>query len=94
VPLVVDNNGTVSLEIDELSRIELPLGVRSGHLLVAGQRNALPIGSTLQNGVFYWQLGPGFLGDYPMVFERPDGTDMRVRVRVRPKISTFRQPTQ
>jgi hypothetical protein len=83
-PLVMDNNGTVSLEVAELSHIELPLGARSVYLLVGDQRTALPIGSTLQNGVFYWQLGPGFLGDYPMVFERPDGTELRVRIRVRP----------
>jgi len=83
-PLAVDNEGTVSLEVEELSRIELPLGATSAYLLVGDQRTALPIGSALQNGVFYWQLGPGFLGDYPMVFERPDGTSLRLRVRVRP----------
>ena len=93
-PLAVDNDGTVSLEVEELSRIELPLGARSGHLLVGRQRTALPIGSALQNGVFYWQLGPGFLGDYPMVFERPDGTSLRVSVRVRPKIFTSHQSLQ
>jgi hypothetical protein len=83
-PLVVDKDGTVTLEVAELSQIELPMGATSGYLLVGGQQTALPIGSTLQNGTFYWQLGPGFLGDYPMVFERSDGTQLRVRVRVRP----------
>jgi len=48
-PLAVDNDGTISLEVDELSRIELPLGARSGYLLMGGQRTALPIGSALQN---------------------------------------------
>ena len=84
-PMVLDNDGTVSLEVDELSQIELPMGATSGYLFVGGQRTALPIGSTLQNGTFYWQLGPGFLGDYPMVFERSDGTELRLRVRVRPR---------
>jgi hypothetical protein len=83
-PLVVDNDGSVLLEVDELSQIELPIGATSGYLLVGGQQTALPIGSILQNGTFYWQLGPGFLGDYPIVFERFDGTQLRMRVRVRP----------
>jgi hypothetical protein len=90
----VDKNGTISLEVDELSRIELPLGATSGHLLVAGERTALPIGSTLQDGTFYWQLGPGFLGNYPLVFERPDGTQVQVSVRVQPKTSIINQSAQ
>ena len=93
-PLAVDNDGIVSLEVDELSRIELPLGAKSGYLLVGGQRTALPIGSTLQNGVFYWQLGPGFLGDYPLVFERPDGTELRLSITVQPRKSAINQSVQ
>jgi hypothetical protein len=83
-PWMLDHDGTVSIDVYELGHIELPLGATSGYVLVKGERTALPIGSTLQNGVFYWQLGPGFLGDYPMLFERPDGTEVRVRVSVRP----------
>jgi hypothetical protein len=83
--LATHNDGTVSLEVDELSRIELPLQATSGYLLVGDQPNALPIGSTLQNGTFYWQLGPSFLGDYTVVFQRGDGTHARVRLRVYPK---------
>jgi hypothetical protein len=93
-PLVVDHDGTVRIDVDELSHIELPLGATSGYVLVNDQRTALPIGSTLQNGVFYWQLGPGFLGGYPLVFERPDGTQVRVSVTVRPGTSIFNQPAQ
>jgi hypothetical protein len=83
----MDDDGTVSIDVEELSRIELPVGANSGHLIVAGERTELPIGSTLQNGVFYWQLGPGFLGHYSMVFERPDGIELRVRVSIQPKHS-------
>jgi hypothetical protein len=93
-PLVVDHDGAVKIDVDELGHIELPLGATSGYVLVNGERTALPIGSTLQNGVFYWQLGPGFLGDYPMLFERPDGTDVRVRVSVRPGPRTLNQSAQ
>jgi hypothetical protein len=88
-PLVVDHDGTARIDINELGHIELPLGATSGYVLVNGERAGLPIGSTLQNGIFYWQLGPGFLGDYPLLFERPDGTQVRVRVRVQPKTNAF-----
>jgi hypothetical protein len=93
-PLVVHNDGSVSLEVGELSRMELPLGATSGYLLAGGQRTALPIGSILQNGVFYWQLGPGFLGDYEMVFSRPDGTELRVSLKVRAAASVINQSAQ
>jgi archaellum component FlaG (FlaF/FlaG flagellin family) len=92
--LVVDHDGTVTIDVKELGHIELPLGATSGYVLVNGERAALPIGSTLQNGVFYWQLGPGFLGDYPFVFERPDGTDVRVRMSVRPGTRIVNQSPQ
>lgn len=52
------------------------------------ERQPLPIGSTLKGGVFYWQAGPGFLGEYELVFERPAGAPVRVRVVIRPKSSS------
>ena len=33
----------------------------------------------------YWQAGPGFLGDYELVFERPGAAPVRVRVMIEPK---------
>jgi hypothetical protein len=45
----------------------------------------LPIGSTLRGGRFYWQPGPGFLGDYDLVFERANSAPYRVRVVTHPK---------
>ncbi len=59
-----------------------------GYQLIEGKRVPLPIGSSLKRGVFYWQPGPGFLGDYTLVFERPDGTEAQVRVKIRPKMYT------
>jgi hypothetical protein len=88
-PVAVDHDGTARIDINELGHIELPLGAASGYMLVNGERAGLPIGSTLENGVFYWQLGPGFLGDYPLLFERPDGMQVRVMVRVQPKTNAF-----
>jgi len=73
------------IEIDQLGRVELPVGAMRGHLEVNGVRMPLPVGSTLKDGVFYWQAGPGFVGDYPLVFERRDGTLIRRRVKIRPR---------
>ena len=59
------------IEMEELDRIELDAGATSGQLLIEGQSSPLPVGSTLRNGVFYWQVGPGFLGDYDLVLHDP-----------------------
>jgi len=75
----------LDVEMDELERIELPLGTTTGYLLVNGQRRTLPIGSSIQGGVFYWQALPGFLGEYQLGFERPGAADLSVHVKIRPK---------
>jgi hypothetical protein len=68
-----------------VGHIELHLGAASGNMLVQGEPQALPTGSTLKGGVFYWQPGPGFLGAYTMQFERQDGSRIPVRVNIVPK---------
>jgi hypothetical protein len=73
------------IEIEELGRIELHAGVVSGYQLINGERADLPTGSTIQGGVFYWQAGPGFLGDYSLVLNRSDGRELRPRVTIIPK---------
>jgi hypothetical protein len=73
------------VEMDELERVELELGATNGYLLVNGDRRPLPVGSSIKRGVFYWQAGPGFLGEYQLVFERPGSPDLIVRVTIRPK---------
>jgi len=80
-----DADGGYSVTMEEVGHIELNLGAASGHMLVQGEARALPTGSTLKGGVFYWQPGPGFLGQYNMQFERPDGTRIPVRVIIVPK---------
>jgi len=84
-PLPEDPDGGYSLTMEEVGHIELQLGAARGSMLVEGEERALPAGSTLRRGVFYWQPGPGFLGDYTMQFERPDGTKVPVRVKIVPK---------
>jgi len=84
-PIAPDAKGVYPVTMEEVGHIELNLGAARGNLLVQGERHALPIGSTLKGGVFYWQPGPGFLGDYTLQFERPDGTRIPVRVKIVPK---------
>jgi hypothetical protein len=72
-----DEKGFVNIEIKELERIEIRLGALqadpgrySGYQVVGGKLKPLPIGATLNaaRGVFYWQPGPGFIGEYRFVF--------------------------
>jgi hypothetical protein len=78
-------NGGYAIEMEELGRLELNAGASKGYLLVNGERTPLPVGSTLKAGVFYWQAGLGFVGDYQLLFERSDGSEVRVGVTIRPK---------
>ncbi len=67
-----DERGVIKVEIKELERIEIHLGnyYCNGYLLVGNQLRSLPTGSTLNtdNGIFYWQPGSGFIGEYSFVF--------------------------
>ncbi len=74
-----------AVDMEEVGRIELHLGAVSGNLLVLGEAQALPIGSSLKDGVFYWQPGPGFVGEYNLQFERSNGTTIPLRVKIAPK---------
>ncbi len=92
-------NGIIEIEIKELERIEIhftqaredaPLLNYTGYLVVNDQLRPLPIGSTLdsQRGIFYWQPGVGFYGDYELVFIKQNNTGrnaVRVKVRILPK---------
>jgi Reeler domain len=80
-----DGDGSYTVTMEEVGLIDLHLGATSGTMLVAGEQHALPAGSTLKGGVFYWQPGPGALGDFTMQFARPDGTTIPVRVTIVPK---------
>ncbi len=79
------DGGVFNVKIEELERIELDLGASRGRLEENSEERPLPIGSRLKGGVFYWQPGPGFLGDYQLVFERPALPDLKVRVTIGPK---------
>jgi len=51
----------------------------------AARRRPLPLGSSLRNGVFYWQPPAGFLGDYQLEFVRPDGGVIRAQITIQSK---------
>ena len=75
------------IDLNELGRLEvhLPGGqLWSAALRVGDERRELPIGSTFdaEGGIFYWQLGPAFLGEYLLEFRGADGTVLPVPVRV------------
>jgi hypothetical protein len=88
--LTPKETGEYFVEAAELERIEIQLGATRGSLLVNDEHQSLPIGSSLKAGVFHWQVGPGFLGDYQLEFDRPDGTTVRANVRIQPKTYTPR----
>lgn len=75
------------IELKELDRLEihLPGGKQwTAALLVENELRALPIGSTFdaEGGIFYWQIGPVFLGEYVLEFRAADGLVQAVPVRV------------
>ena len=66
-----DYNGIIHLKIKELERINIHLDrYQIGYMVVNGEPRLLPVGSTMnpKTGVFSWQPGPGFLGEYEFVF--------------------------
>jgi hypothetical protein len=87
-------HGSIALRSAELEQVELRLvneftergGTFEGYLVVAGQLRPLPSGSALDGatGVFTWQPGPGFVGEYDFVFVRTgaEGSKAKVPVRV------------
>jgi len=79
-----DRKGAV-FHVEEMDRIELNLGAVRGCLMLNGERRELPIGSTLVNGVFYWQPGPGFLGTFEFIFERTGLPEAAIIVTIQPK---------
>ncbi|MCX6584576.1 MAG: lamin tail domain-containing protein [Candidatus Aminicenantes bacterium] len=77
-----DTKGIVDIEIKELERLEIHFASRASAI------STLPIGSTLdrERGIFYWQPGPGFLGQYEFAFLIADRSHRRLKKTVRVKI--------
>jgi hypothetical protein len=96
--IYTDEKGFINIETRELERIEIHLGTLqadssrySGYLVVGGKLKPLPIGATLNaaGGVFYWQPGPGFIGEYEFVFiKKVQGGGFKkknIRIVINPK---------
>ncbi|NIM15320.1 MAG: hypothetical protein GTO45_25365 [Candidatus Aminicenantes bacterium] len=79
-----DNNGIITIEIKELERLEIHFFDNKKSAL---HLSPLPIGSTLDaaRGIFYWSPGPGFLGEYELVFvdistDGPRRLDVKIKI--------------
>jgi hypothetical protein len=63
--------GVNRVELRELERIKIRLSnAVAGYLAVGSQLKPLPVGSSfdIETGTFHWAPGPGFIGDYRLVF--------------------------
>ena len=63
----------LSLVLDA-SAVERPCGGSwAGYLVKDGELAELPVGASIDpSGTFYWQVGPGFAGRFPLLFIRTD----------------------
>jgi hypothetical protein len=70
-----DADGVITIEAEELDRIELKTGATAGHLVTPAGPAPLPIGSRIdpEDGTFTWLAGVGFVGRYDFVFDTPAG---------------------
>jgi hypothetical protein len=76
------DNGITNIVIHELERVVIDFGGAVQPL------ESLPIGSTLdrEKGVFYWIPGPGFIGNYELVFiDSTKNRTGRVNINILPK---------
>jgi hypothetical protein len=87
-----DESDIKTVEIKELERVQLPVAnTLKGCMIVGNELRKLPIGSFLDkdSGVFYWQPGPGFVGEYRFVFIVKDAngqyTKKNIVVNIKPK---------
>ena len=93
--LLPDENGNSRIVIKELERVEIQLGENDadiqGYLISSNGLNKLPIGSTLdaKSGAFSWFSGPGFLGNYSLVFVLTDSNGQSfkkyIEIKIEPK---------
>ncbi len=88
-----DENSVINIEIREMERLEIDLGCPQwrGYHVIGDQLRPLPVGSTLDTGrgIFYWQPGSGFIGEYQLVFitreENGELTKRAIKINITPK---------
>jgi len=78
-----DEEGVTHIEIRELERVEIHFSPGVVNI------STLPIGSTLDvgRGIFYWQPGPGFIGDYEFIFLSRERNGETVKTSIAVKIN-------
>ncbi len=74
----LQGNNKLQIEVEEVERIEIHFKAEGGNSFIGwgkDESRTLPEGSNLdqENGIFYWQLGPGFLGRHELNFAVTDG---------------------
>lgn len=96
--LLPDENGVINVKIKQAERIEIDLkgpdrendgnSCYSGYVLHEETQKTLPIGSFLDRvrGIFYWESGPGFRGNFVFVFKRRDAHGEITRKIIKVKI--------
>lgn len=93
-----EESGDLNVVTKETEQVEVRLssfagdgGSYEGYVVINGRMRPLPVGSSLDKaaGVFKWQPGPGFVGNYKLVFLRtqPGGATVRIPVNltIKPK---------
>ena len=87
-----DDKSTAIIKIRELERIVIHISnVKTGCLIAGNKSHPLPIGSTLdtKNGAFNWIPGPGFYGNYRLVFvvndQNGDLSKTKILITIVPK---------
>jgi len=85
--LYPDDGGMLRCEVRELERVVFHFGEGkglSGFMMVGDRPGPLPLGSTLEvkKGIFYWQLGPGYVGEYRLVFIEIDENGNSIRKNI------------
>jgi hypothetical protein len=85
--LCPDEGAVNRIEIKELERVEINLpgaGDLEGYMVIGDELRELPIGSTLDSsrGIFYWQPGPGFVGEYRLLFIGKDNEGLFIKKNI------------
>jgi hypothetical protein len=88
-----DNSAQVEVEVKVEEKDLKNSKFYSGYQVIGNQFRPLPIGSTFdaKRGIFYWQPGPAFIGEYEFLFIGNRGNNNFMKrilvVRVIPKFS-------
>ncbi|MCP5052288.1 MAG: hypothetical protein GY940_34285 [bacterium] len=84
-PVYPGGNGEIAVQINQLERLEIRFPGPTSNLV------PMPIGSTLdpKGGIFYWQPGAGFLGNYRFSFlstgKNGETVSVKLSIKIVPK---------